>query len=409
MQAFKYVGYDATGDKVSGEIVCGSVEEAERKLSSRDFTIIAIAPAGGRRDLKTEGDTPIPAHKRRRVSDADAAAILENLAVMAETGVPFIEALEAVANSARTPNIAAMLHDFRTDVVGGKSVSSAMRMVPGLFPPLVADMVRVAEEGGRLDQALRSAAAYLGRAADLRKRIVNAMMYPMVMFGVSLLTIVVLILFVIPRFAQVFKSTGAEVPATTQIMLNASMAVKANPIAALVAVGGVVLAGVFLFRLPVVTHLLSQILQGLPAVGPLIHQLALSRAFQSISTLLSSNVSIMAALEHGSKVAGQARVRDALMRCRQAVEHGKPLSEAMADTKVFPKSIVQMVMVGEKSGRLAPILATTSNNLQNDVDARLKSLVSIIEPLMIVSMGAIVGGITISIISPIYSVIQNIK
>jgi type IV pilus assembly protein PilC len=328
---------------------------------------------------------------------------------MAESGVPFVEALDAVIGSARTPQIQSGLKSLRDEIVGGKSLSAAMRSAEALFPSLVCDMVKVAEEGGRLDRALSSAAAYVERSAELRKKVMNAMLYPIVLTCIAALTLVVLIVFVLPKFASIFNKMGADIPMTTQAMIAIGNSVRSQPILAIVVCVLLAVGVRQAFRSPTASRAIARFGLRLPVVGELLQRLALSRAFQSIATLLSTNVSVMAALEHGSKVAGNPVIADALLHARSCVEVGGSLSESLADTKVFPSTLIQMVSVGERTGRLGPLMANTAGHMEADVDARLKALVSIVEPLMIVVMGGIVGLITLSIVIPIYSVVEKIK
>ena len=264
--------------------------------------------------------------------------ILRNLAVMAETGVPFVEALEAVAASARTPVIETAVKQLKAEIVGGKSLSAAMRNAT-ILAEIVSDMVKVAEEGGRLDHALNVAANYLERAADLRKRIVNAMLYPAVMLTVSMLTILVLIIFVMPKFADIFSKMKADVPFTTKALLAMGDFVRGHPIQTVIGIIVFVLAIRHLLRLPAVSALAGRWLLKVPLLGDLLQNLALSRSFQSIATLLGSNVALMVALEHGAKIAGNQKIGQALLDARHAVEHGGALSDAMEDTKAFPRML----------------------------------------------------------------------
>lgn len=410
MELFKYKALDGQGNRISGEITASNLSEAERKIAAKDVTVIAILPAGAVRNRgASESVAPTAPKGRRKVSEAEAAATLDNLALMVKTGVPFVEALEAVAASARSPVMAEALRQIKEDVIGGQSLSGAMRATSGVFPTMVADMVRVAEEGGRLDLALRSASAYLERSADLRRRVLNAMMYPCVMLGVSFITVLVLVLFVIPRFATIFTKSGVQVPVTTQAMISLSAAVHNNPWACIATFVAIVAGGFFLIRLDFVRAPMGRLLFRTPVIGPLLRHLAISRAVQSIATLLSSNVPLMAALEHGSKVAAYPPVGDALMKARNDVEHGTSLSDSLGDSSVFPPMLLQLVHVGERTGQLSSLLQSGSESMESEIDARLKALVAIVEPLMIVGMGVIVGGITLSIITPIYNVVQNIK
>ena len=414
-QVFKYKGYDSSGKKVDGEISSFSIEEAERRVSSQSVTIISIVPSGISRSRAMAAEAQQQSFKKpllfgpKKIPDGDIATLLRDLAVMAETGVPFIEAVDAVIASAKTPAIQNGLRQLKSEIVGGKGLSAGMRSANGIFPNIVCDMVKVAEEGGRLDLALSSAASYMERSSELRKKVMNAMLYPIVLSLIAFSTIVILVAFVLPRFASIFEKMKADVPATTKFMLKFGEMIRSHPIQL---VGGLVI-GFFmmkiLLRMPPVKMAVSAFLLKVPVLGELLRRLALSRAMQSIGTLLTSNVSLMAALEHGSRVSGNPVIEKALMTARVGVEHGAPLSDSLADTKAFPPMLIQMVAVGERSGRLAHLMVNTANHMESDVDGRLKAMVSIIEPLMIVVMGIIVGAITLSIIIPMYSVVENIK
>ena len=410
MQGFKYKGYDSTGSAVEGHILAATAEEAERRIVAQDVTIISILPAGSKRNQSQEITSDSPAVKGgRSLSVSEAATILQNLALMSETGVPFVEALEAAAVGARSPRVAYLLELVKSEIIAGKSLSTALRSADGLFPTLVSDMVRVAEEGGRLDHALKTAATYLERQSELKKRLVNALMYPVVMLSISTITVLILVVFVMPRFATIFTKMGVEVPAPTRLMLSVGNTLRTHPFVVAGVVVGIAIALRLLFKTKFMRDLGNRLVLKVPMLGDLLRKLALSRAFGSLATLLGGNVPIMSAMEHSAKVAGVPEVRNALLSARSAVEHGRTLTEALSETRVIPKTLLQMVTIGEKTGRLALVLESTAARMEADVDARLKALVSIVEPLMIVVMGVIVGGITISIIGPIYSVVQNIK
>lgn len=411
MEVFKYKGLDMQGQRVSGEVSAASLQDAERKVAAKDVTVIAILPAGARRGQSAVEETPAANRmgRKNRVPESEVARALENLSVMMKTGVPFVEALEAVAQSVKNPKMCAALRQVKEDVIGGQSLSGAMRNTGGVFPQLVADMVRVAEEGGRLDGALKSASIYMQRAADLKRRVMNAMMYPCVMLGVSVITIAVLVLFVVPKFAGIFTKSGVQIPATTKAMLALSSAVNEQPLVVLAVFGAIVAGLVFGLRTEAFRSLATRAFFKTPVLGALMRQLAVSRAVQSIATLLGSNVPLLAALEHGAKVAAYRPITDALMKARHDVEHGLALSDSLRESDSFPPMLLQLVTVGERTGQMSALLLSGSESMENEVDARLKALVAIVEPVMIVLMGVIVGGITLSIITPIYNVVQNIK
>ncbi|MHB8635906.1 MAG: type II secretion system F family protein [Fimbriimonadaceae bacterium] len=410
MPVFKYKGYAGSGGSLAGEVVAETIEEAERKVASQDVTIISIIPAGMRKGSK---DVAVGAPKtplfQRRIPEADAANVLQNLAVMAETGVPFIEALDAIIESARTPKVAAAMQSVKEDVVGGRPLSAALRGVPTMFPAMICDLIRVAEEAGQLHTALASGADYLERSADLKKRILAAMLYPAVMLSVALMTVTVLVVFVMPKFADIFLKMKAQVPASTKAMLAMGAFVRGHPIGVLALFAGVVLACRAIMKTPSTKRFAMAMFLRVPGLGPLLRDLALSRALQSISTLLTGNVPVMDALEQGANVAGNDQVAGALRHARDVVEHGGSLAEGIGKSPVMPKLLIQMIAVGERTGRLPQLMVATADKMDDAASARLKAMVALLEPVMIVVMGVVVGTITISVITPIYSVMQNLK
>ena len=408
MVGYIYKGIDDKGTRVEGSIQASSLEDAENRLTKQSISVIALRPSGAKAS-RTEQAVVLPEAARFKIAPQDAAGILRNLAVMAETGVPFVEAIDAVIGSARTPKIEATMRLVKEGVVGGQGISGALRLAPNMFPAIIVDMIRVAESGGRLDQALANGASYMERAADLRRKIVNAMLYPTVMLCVSSSTIMVLIIFVMPRFAVVFKQMKAELPLTTQVMLKTGDFIRSQPLVSAGILVGLIVGAIAALRNPVSQRALSSIAARLPLLGELMKRLALARSLQSISTLVASNVPLLAAIDAGARVAGHSQLEKALQTARDDIERGSSMSEALEKHSVFPKQVIQLVAVGERTGRLPQLLSTVCASMEVEVDGRLKALVSIIEPLMIVGMGLIVGSITMSIIGPIYSAVENIR
>lgn len=408
MQAFKYKGVQA-GQKVEGEVIASTIEEAERRLAAQDVTVIALLPI--KRSASSQGDTRTPSfasYLGRGVPLAHLATLLQDLGVMAAAGVPFVEALDAVADAASSPRLRQTVLSIREEVVSGKSLSVALR-ASGAFPSVVCELVHVAEEGGRLDLALKAASSYLERVVEMRKRIVNALLYPMVLLSVAVITGVVLVVVVLPKFSAIFDRMGANIPITTQWMLQFGEALRSNPIFTI----GIVIASAvlvrWLWKLAMTSRAVAGAILHVPVVGTLVARLALARAFQSIATLISSNVPLLDSVRQAASVSGNPVIRDALLASCNAMEHGMAFSDALKQTPVIPKTLVQMVAVGERTGQLPKLMAATAEHMEQDVDGRLKALVSVVEPVMVVAMGAVVGTITLSIILPIYTVVQNIR
>lgn len=410
MTTFRYQGFDAAGIKTKGEIQAGSREEVERRLSLQNITpTVILIGKSGKVAERTSTTKERRGKSRGKISDAERAGILRDLATMVNAGVPFVEALEAVAVAKPKPAIARPLDRIRLTIVEGGSISTAMRSAGDLFPPLVADVINVAEKGGRLDGALDNAASYLERSADLRRKIANASMYPLVMLSVSGIMMVVIVVFVLPRFGDLFTKMKANLPVTTKAMLALGKFVHVQPLMSLGITVGIGLGTAFLLRQPLIKRLIGRAALRTPGVGELLVRLGLARALRVIATLLSSNVPIMVALEHGSKVSGVPTIAQALDDATETVRMGGVLSDALRRSRHIPASVTQMVIVGEKTGRLSSLLASCAEKMEYESDSRLKSLVSVIEPIMILFMGILVGGITISIITPIYSAVGNIR
>lgn len=412
MPTFVYRGFDATGARTLGEMTANSTDEVERRLAQQNITpttIVASKAARAPRSSADEAGERRGTKRRGKVSDAERGAILRDLATMVQAGVPFVEALDAMAVAKPKPAIERPLLRIRATIVGGGSISAAMRTAGDLFPPLVADVINVAEKGGRLDGALDNAAAYLERAADLRRKVANASMYPLVMLSVSAIMLVVIVVYVLPQFGDLFTHMKADLPVTTRAMLALGKFVHTKP---LVAAGGL-LGGVGLLvwglRQEAGRRMVARLALRTPGVGDLLIRLGLARALRVIATLLAGNVPIMVALEHGAKVAGVASIARALDDASEAVRTGGVLSDALRRSPSIPGAVTQMVVVGERTGRLGELLAACAEKMESESDARLKSLVSVIEPIMILFMGVVVGGITISIITPIYSAVGKIR
>ena len=410
MPQFRFKGYDSGGRAIEGELGAATQDEAERRLEAKDISLVALEPVDENESERSKKrESRVAAKIRRRMSDGDAAALLEDLAVMAEAGVPFVEALDAITATTKHVAVQDSLVRVRKGVVGGRSLSSMLAEAGDLFPPLVAEMVAVAEAGGDLAKSLHAAAAHLERASDLRKSILQAMLYPIVLTCIACTAISVLVFFVLPRFAVVLASMGAEIPPATRALLSFSALVTDHPGGTLVTVLVLAAATWFGGRAPTARLLASGIARKTPFVGPFLRRLALARAFQSIATLLSTNVPLVSALEHGANTAADEPIRASLLRAKGAVEQGTSFADALASSPEFPATLVQMAAVGEKSGRLGSLMAASATTLTKDADRKLKTAVSIMEPAMIVIMGFIVAGITMSVIGPIYSVAENVR
>ena len=405
MNAYNYVGFDASGRRVSGEIAATSSEQAEALLESKSIVLVSIeggAKAPTKERPKLEFAKPSTGHKNAKTMEA--AVILRNLAVMTENGVALVDALDGVIDSVRNEHLREKLERIREDIVGGRSLSASIRNEPGLFPPLICDMVRVAEDGGQLSAALGGAATYLERAANLKRKVMNALLYPSIMAFIAFATVAILVVLILPNFQDIFTQMSVELPLSTRVMMGTGTFLRNNFVLSMV----LCTAGFFALRAYARTEkgakLFSRLVLKVPIVGDLVRKLSISRAFQSVAALLSGNVPLIVALEHGGRVAGNVVVMEGMMTARDSVEQGASLSDALSKSKVFPKILTQMVVAGERTGKLAAMLQPMATAMEDEADSQLKALTSIIEPIIVVAMGVVVGFVTLAIVIPIFSI-----
>jgi len=409
MQVYKYVGFDTTGRRITGELSATSSSHAEEILESRSVILLSIEGGGGQETVVSRPRLRLnlPKSSHRPVKTMDAAIILRNLAVMTENGVTLVDALDGVIDSIRNDEIKEKLNRVRADIVGGKSLSSALRSETGLFPSLVCDMARVAEDGGQLATALGGAATYLERVANLRRKIMNALLYPSIMAFIAFLTVAILVILILPNFNDIFIQMSVELPTSTKVLMATGTFMHDNFFLFL----GLFAAGWFGIKRYIHTEVGSQVysrtLLKIPVIGELVKKLSISRALQSISALISSNVSLIHALDHGARVAGNYVVSSGLLAAKDGVEQGSSLSEALLKSPVFPKVLTQMVVAGERTGKLSQMLHPVALAMEEEADSQLRALTSIIEPIIVVAMGVAVGFVTLAIVVPIFSIADN--
>jgi len=405
---FAYTAIDPRGARVREQIAAESEDQAVRRLQSQGLTVLEIGPAraAGVRGGRRTGSFPAGG---RRVKLDQIAPLTRELAVMIETGVPVSEAFGALAQHAVSPAIRQALARVNEELEEGRSISQALAAHPRIFPKLYVDMVRTAETGGRLDEALNQAADYLEAALEMRRKVAAAMTYPLVLLAVAAGVLVFMLTYLLPQFSALFARTGAPLPPSTRLVLAASALVRSHWwLLPVVAAGG--FRGLAaLRRWPPGAVLLARIALSLPVIGDLARKVAMARSMRALGTLNATGVSLLLALETAAQTSQNPVFERAMMRMRDQVEEGTSLSEAAAAVGVFPATVCQMLVVGEKSGRLSPVLLRMAAFFEKDVDARLKMLTSVIEPVMIVLLGIIIGFVAVSIISPIYSLVGNVK
>ena len=402
MATYRYNAMDANGRTVTGTLEADSLELVRSKLADLRYHVLSIRQTKSRQGFQ-EWFTGI-----QRVKLRDLVMFSRQFATMIDAGLSVVKCLDILQKQTRNPRLKDIIGEIKRDVAGGTSLTEAVQKHPRVFSPLYVNMIRSAEVGGILDVVLDRLATFLEKEQETRNKIKSAMTYPIVVFCFAMLMLVALLFFVLPKFKGIFETMGLDLPLTTRLMLNFSEYMRSYWYIALVAiVGSVVLIRIFA-RTERGRYAIDAAKLKLPIFGDLMLKTAVSRFARTFGTLISSGVPVLRALEIVADTAGNCVISETVVRARSSIKEGEKISTPLFGSKIFPVMVTQMIAVGEETGRLDQMLVKVANFYDDEVDATLKSLTSLIEPLMIVGLGLIVGFIAVSVISPIYSLVGSL-
>lgn len=397
-------GYQAKA--FNGKVVQGSIEannEAEARIKLRARKLIPIRVfAGG------VGAAPVAAKKQRvgvraKVKAKDLQVFTRQLSVLIQSGVPLVQALEVLAQSPRGRGLDLALRQIVTDISEGKKLGDAFRAHPDVFSRFYINMVIAGEEGGVLDQVLERLSEYIEKSVQLQGKIKGAMTYPVVVLFIALSVVFGLLIFVIPKFVEIFKSSGMELPALTQMCVDMSNFVINQWYIIVGAVVGIVVSFKSWISSKKGRQQFDQIVVRLPVFGDFVVKSAMAKFSRTLSTLLAAGVSIMEALQIAASTSGNSILESALMKSRSAVAKGKLLSVPLSQEPFIPHMVVQMIAVGEQTGALDEMLNKVADFYEDEVDVAVSSITSLMEPLMIVVLGGIVAFFVIAMYLPIFN------
>ncbi len=397
---FSYIARDASGRELKGNIEADSEAEATGRLRQQQLSIVKLTKDGG--GFKLSGDL-FGNSAPRKASTADLCLFTRQLATMIGAGIPLLESFEILAEQAGDQNkgFGLGLQECADLVRGGTEISEAMTKFPKIFPEIYINMVKAGEASGQLDIILNRLADFLEATESLKREIKSAMTYPIIslilIFGIT----GYLLVGVVPKFKTMFDSLGAELPAVTLLVLGVSNWLTAN----ILTVFGIIIALVIGYKLAMRTYqgqkIRDTIWLKMPVFGPLFQKVALSRFARTFGTLLSSGVPLLQALEIVASTSGNRVIEETLLETRETVRRGESITTHLTTSWVFPPMVTKMIGIGEKSGALETLLAKISDFYDEQVHAMVKGLTSLIEPIMLMVMGAVVGIIVLAIFYPI--------
>jgi type IV pilus assembly protein PilC len=345
---------------------------------------------------------------KKKIDQTAVSIFTRQFSVMIDAGLPLVQCLEILSTQSDDAAFGTILESVRRDVEGGSTLADAMRQHESAFSELYCNMVAAGEAGGILDVILRRLADYLEKAVKLKAAVRSASIYPLIIISVAGIVVFIILWKVIPTFAGLFAGLGAQLPLPTRIVVMASNFVAAYSL--FVIGGGVVsfLAARQYYKTDTGERLLDGTVLKLPVIGMIMRKIAVARFCRTLGTLVASGVPILDGLEITAKTAGNRIVKDAVMETRKSIEAGKSIAKPLEATKVFPPMVTQMIAVGEETGALDTMLSKIADFYEDEVDTAVDNLMSLLEPVMIVFLGVVIGGIVVSMYLPMFDLINKI-
>ncbi len=399
MPVFAYVGRGTRGT-ISGEIEAPDRTAAVGALRNRSILVTKITEkAGGKAPAKLSGS----------VNDREMAIYTRQFSTMIDAGLPLVQCLNILAEQSDSKVLRGVTSNVARNVEAGSTLAEALARHPKIFNDLFVNLVAVGEAGGILDVVLQRLSVYIEKAAALKRKIKAAMVYPLTIVGVAFLVVLFMLTFVIPTFATMFKGLGAELPLPTQIVLWLSDFVRDWFIFIIIGAAGVVFAIRSYYKTEQGKSTIDAMLLKIPVFGTLIRKVAVARFTRTLGTLVSAGVPILEGLRITARTAGNKVVEKAVLQCRAAVTAGKTLAEPLRNSAVFPPMVTQMINVGEQTGALDAMLSKIADFYDDEVDTAVSALTALLEPLMIVFLGVIIGGMVVAMYLPIFRLVTLIK
>ena len=401
MGQFVWKGKTRQGVVTGGVLVADSKDLAIADLRRRQIEVTTVKEKGK--------EFAIPRVGPGKVNARRLAIFTRQFSVMIDAGLPLVQCLEILGGQQDNRLFQKIILAVRQDVEAGSSLAEAMRKHPKAFDDLYVNMVAAGEAGGILDTILRRLSTYIEKSVKLKGQVKTALIYPVSVLAVAAIVVFIILWKVIPTFASLFAALGAQLPFPTRMVIKASNFVASYII---FIVAGFVALGFFLQRY-YATYRGRRVIDGivlkLPVLGDIMRKIAVARFCRTLATLTSSGVPILDGLEITARTSGNAIIEDAIMGVRKSVEAGRTIAEPLAETKVFPSMVVQMISVGEQTGALDAMLTKIAEFYEDEVDNAVEGLMKLMEPIMIAILGTVIGTIIVAMYMPMFDLIGKLQ
>lgn len=393
MPSFVYLARDAgTGREIRSTVEAATEQDAIAALLNRNLLVISIQERLGKKGRTGGG----------RVALQDLVIFTRQLATMIDAGLAMVQSLQALAEQTTNKVMRDIIRDVCMRVEGGDSFSEALQKHPKAFSRLYVCMVAAGEKGGLLAETMARLAVYLENSARLRKKVKSAMMYPTVVTVVAILITIFLLVKVVPVFGDIFASFGAKLPGPTLFMINLSEFVKRYILLLLIAGGGLGYGWFYFIKTKPGRRFWDAQRIRMPIFGPIAHKICLARFTRTLASLIRSGVPILEVMQIVSQTIGNVIMEEAVKRAAGDIERGETISAAIGKHPVFPVMIVRMLTAGEQTGKIDNMLERVSDFLDEEIETTLSGLTSLIEPILIVFLGVVIGGMVICMFLPIF-------
>lgn len=396
MPIFIYKANNRAGKKIKGDLDAPSLDMAETVLKRRGFSEIKVKPKP--KDI-LEGT-----FLEGGVSSRDMVVFSRQFSTMINSGVPILQSLQVMCDQTENKKLRRKLYEVKNDIESGSSLYEGLSKHKDVFDDLYTNMVDAGETGGVLDVVLDRLAQYIEKVARLKAKVKSAMIYPGVIVTVAIAVIAIILIFVIPTFEQMFADFGGALPAPTQFVINLSRFAKGNILYIILGLIAAFIAFKMFYRWERGKILVDNWILFVPVFGPLLRKVVVARFSRTLSTMISSGVPILNALDIVSRTSGNKTVEHAVQDAKKSISEGQTLSEPLDETGIFPPMVIHMISIGETTGALDTMLGKIADFYDDEVDVAVDTLTSLIEPIMIVILGVIVGGLVISMYLPIFQI-----
>lgn len=394
MAKYSYQAVNSIGKVENGKIDASNEIEARVKLKAINLTITQLSEVRALQQKQTTST--------KKVKSKDLQIFTRQFSTLINAGIPIVDAMKMLGESGHNPVLKEAINTVRESIESGKRLGDAMAQFPGVFDRLYVNMIRAGEEAGILDGILDRLAIYLEKSQKIRNQVKGALVYPIAIVFVAILVIVGMLVFIIPKFEEMYNNAGKKLPGLTQIVINISQFLIHKFHILLIGIFGIVYLIYMFANTPEGKKELDRIFIRVPVFGDLIQKSSIARMSRTLATLLSSGVNVIDTLEIAARTSGNAVIEDALVRAKEAVTEGRPLASPLAKEKMIPEMVTQMIAIGEKSGMMDAMFAKIADFYEDDVEVAVKAMTSLIEPILMVGLGGTIAFIILAMYLPIF-------